>query len=64
MGGQPFRDLGAAVAVEERAFPAALSRINYSFYKSPAEVGAWLAAQGTLTASLRRIGTATYRLLV
>lgn len=43
MGGQPFRDLGAAVAVEERAFPAALSRINYSFYKSPAEVGAWLA---------------------
>ena len=44
MGGQPFRDLGAAVAVEERAFPAALSRINYSFYKSPAEVGAWLAA--------------------
>ena len=44
MGGQPFRDLGAAVAVEERAFPAALSRINYSFYQSPAEVGAWLAA--------------------
>ena len=43
MGGQPFRDLGAAVAVEERAFPAVLSRINYSFYKSPAEVGAWLA---------------------
>ena len=26
--------------------------------------GAWLAAQGTLTASLRRIGTATYRMLV
>ena len=43
MGGQPFRDLGAAVAVEERAFPAVLSRINYSFYKSPDEVGAWLA---------------------
>lgn len=26
--------------------------------------GAWLAAEGTLTASLRRIGTATYRMLV
>lgn len=44
MSGRPFRDFGAAVAVEERAFPSALSQVNYSFYKSSDEVAAWLAA--------------------
>lgn len=44
MGGHPFRDLGAAVAVCERAFPAALSRIAYTYYETTAEVEAWLAA--------------------
>ena len=43
MQGRPFRDLGAALLVEERAFPAALSRINYTFYDSPGEVEEWLA---------------------
>lgn len=43
MEGRPFRDLGAAVAVEQCAFPMALSQVNYTFYKSPGEVGAWLA---------------------
>ena len=41
--GCPFRDLGSAVAVEERAFPAALSRIACSRYKTLGEVEAWLA---------------------
>ena len=43
MQGQPFRDLGSAVAVEQRAFPAALSRISYTYYKTPDEVAEWLA---------------------
>ena len=43
MTGRPFRDLGSAVAVEERAFPAALSRIACSRYKTLGEVEAWLA---------------------
>lgn len=45
MEGRPFRDLGAAVLVEERAFPTALSRIHYSFYDDLSEVSAWLAQQ-------------------
>ena len=44
MTGHPFRDLGNAVAVEERAFPAVLSRINYTCYKTLGEAEAWLAA--------------------
>lgn len=44
MSGQPFRDLGAAVAVERRAFPTALSRICFTYYKSLEEVEVWLAA--------------------
>lgn len=44
MSGRPFRDFGASVAVEERAFPSALSQVNYSFYESSDEVAAWLAA--------------------
>ncbi len=44
MQGLPFRDLGAALLVEERAFPNALSRINCSYYDSLDEVSAWLEA--------------------
>lgn len=44
MSDLPFADFGAAVAVEQRAFPMALSRIDYSYYKSLEEVEAWLAA--------------------
>lgn len=44
MQGSPFRDLGAAVAVEQRAFPAALSQVSYTHYKTPDEVAGWLAA--------------------
>ena len=43
MQGQPFVDLGGAVAVEQRAFPAALSRIAYTYYRTPDEVADWLA---------------------
>lgn len=43
MQGRPFRDLGAAVAVEQRDFPAALSQISYTYYKTPDEVAGWLA---------------------
>ncbi len=43
MQGIPFRDLGTAVLTEERAFPTALSRINYAYYDDAAEVAAWLA---------------------
>ena len=38
----PFVDL--AVLCEDRSFPAALSRIHYTFYDSLADVEAWLAA--------------------
>lgn len=43
MQGRPFRDLGAAVAVERRDFPAALSQISYTYYKTPDEIAGWLA---------------------
>lgn len=43
MQGHPFLDLGAAVAVEQRAFPTALSQISYTHYKTPDEVAGWLA---------------------
>ena len=43
MQGRPFRDLGAAVAVERRNFPTALSRISYTHYKTLDEVAGWLA---------------------
>lgn len=43
MQGCPFRDLGAAVAVEQRAFPTALSQISYTHYRTPDEVAGWLA---------------------
>ncbi|WP_418991366.1 acyl-CoA reductase [Alistipes sp.] len=43
MTGQPFRDLGAAVVVEERAFPDALSKICMTYYNALEEVGTWLA---------------------
>ena len=36
----PFVDLDGAVLCEDRSFPAALSRIHYTFY----DVEAWLAA--------------------
>lgn len=42
MQGIPFRDLGAAVLVKERAFPNALSRIHYSEYDTLQEVEEWL----------------------
>ena len=43
MQGTPFVDLGAAVLVEQRAFPNALSRIACTHYDSLEEVAAWLA---------------------
>lgn len=43
MTGQPFVDLGAAVAVEQREFPVALSRIACARYRSLEEVVSWLA---------------------
>lgn len=43
MQGHPFRDLGAALLVEERSFPNALSRIHYTYYDSTDEVAQWLA---------------------
>lgn len=43
MQDHPFVDLGSAVAVEQRAFPSALSQIAYTYYTSPDEVAAWLA---------------------
>ena len=43
MQGVPFRDLGAAVMVERRAFPTALSCICYPYYDDVSEVAAWLA---------------------
>lgn len=43
MQGQPFVDLGNAVAVEQRAFPATLSRIACTHYKVLDEVAVWLA---------------------
>lgn len=43
MQGRPFVDLGGAVAVEQCAFPAALSQIAYAHYTTLDEVAAWLA---------------------
>ena len=43
MQGCPFVDLGAAVAVEQREFPRALSEIAYARYRSADEVAVWLA---------------------
>ena len=42
MSGTPYVDFGRAVAVEQREFPAALSRIAFVRYKTPEEVTAWL----------------------
>lgn len=44
MTGQPYRDLGAAVLVEQAVFPMALSEISVARYRSAEEVAAWLAA--------------------
>lgn len=44
MTGQPYRDLGGAVLVEQAEFPTVLSRIACVRYDSPEEVSAWLAA--------------------
>lgn len=43
MTGQPYRDLGGAVLVEQPTFPTHLSRIACARYRSPGEVEAWLA---------------------
>ncbi len=43
MTGRPYVDLGRAVAVEQREFPAALSRLAYVCYDSLEEVRSWLA---------------------
>lgn len=43
MTGRPFVDLGGAVAVEQRAFPASLGCVAYSCYRDLGEVVAWLA---------------------
>lgn len=42
MSGTPYVDFGRAVAVEQREFPAALSRIAFTRYKTTEEVTAWL----------------------
>lgn len=42
MSEPPYVDFGRAVAVEQREFPAALSRIAFVRYKTPEEVTAWL----------------------
>ncbi len=44
MTGQPFVDLGCAVAVEQDGFPTSLSRIAYTYYRDLSETEAWLAA--------------------
>lgn len=38
----PHLDFGASVAVEQRAFPSALSLLSYTYYDSVEEVVAWL----------------------
>lgn len=43
MRGEPFLDLGGAMAVGQRAFPEALSELAYSHYRTTDEVVAWLA---------------------
>lgn len=43
MQNRSFVDLGSSVAVEQRAFPPALSQIAYTYYTTPEEVAAWLA---------------------
>lgn len=40
---RPLLDLGAAVAVEQREFPTALSELSWSYYRTTDEVAAWLA---------------------
>lgn len=42
MTGRPFVDLGAAVLIEQREFPAALSEVSVARYRSLEEVTAWL----------------------
>ena len=44
MEGQPFVDLGCAVAVEQQEFPQALSLLSLARYRSLDEVERWLAA--------------------
>lgn len=44
MSGGEFIDCGCCVLCEERAFPAAISRINYTRYASPDEAAGWIAA--------------------
>ena len=44
MTGTPYRDLHGAVLAEGREFPRELSRIHYTYYDTPAEAEAWLAA--------------------
>lgn len=42
--GEAFIDLGGAVAVEQAAFPQALSVLSYCHYRTPQEAEQWLAA--------------------
>lgn len=42
MTGRPFTDFGAAVAVEQRAFPTSLSQIAHTRYQTLDQVRAWL----------------------
>lgn len=44
MRGQEFIDCGGAILTLGREFPTELSRINYTFYDSLAEVAEWLSA--------------------
>ena len=42
MLGQPFADFGECIAVEECAFPANISQINYCYYRSIEDVEQWI----------------------
>lgn len=44
MSGVSFTDCGRCVLCEEKALPARLSQINYSFYSTESEVTGWLTA--------------------
>lgn len=43
--GQPFRDFGECIAIEQRAFPAEISCINYCYYDSIEQAAQWLSEQ-------------------
>lgn len=44
MTGEPFIDLGGAIAMESNHFPARLSTLTYRYYRTTEEVAEWLTA--------------------